>query len=126
MRKFLQNLLGSLVRDAGNQDPEFNKLIAPQPGLQERRGSLPRNRRTCPFCVAGGIRTMAFPSTVGTSIFAPSAASTNVTGTTALHVVSGPREKRMRANIGDDIEIAAGPPYFPASPLPGTALANPC
>src|SRR5438105_12034451 len=35
----------------------------------------PRKRNFCPDCVPGGIRSWAFPVTVGTSIFAPSAAS---------------------------------------------------
>ena len=40
-----------------------------------------RSRNFCPDCVPGGIRNCVFPSTVGTSIFAPSAASGTVIGT---------------------------------------------
>ena len=39
------------------------------------------DRNFCPDCVPGGTRNCVFPSTVGTSIFAPNAASGTVIGT---------------------------------------------
>src|SRR5205085_6460746 len=49
-----------------------------------RKLGAPRSRRRnfCPDCVPGGTLSSALPSTVGTSIFAPSAASGTVIGTT--------------------------------------------
>src|SRR6202035_1379030 len=46
-----------------------------------------RSRSFCPGCVPGGIFSRALPSMVGTSIFAPRAASLTVTGTVRANVL---------------------------------------
>src|SRR5690349_6900658 len=51
------------------------------PGLRNDGAPRSRKRNFCPDCVPGGMRNCDFPSTVGTSIFAPNAASGTVIGT---------------------------------------------
>src|SRR5262249_17289634 len=53
------------------------------PSLVAEGTPFSRRRSFCPLCVPGGTRSCERPSMVGTSIFAPSAASMAVTGTVA-------------------------------------------
>ncbi len=50
-------------------------------GFRATAAPFSRNRKVCPLDEPGGMRSMARPSIVGTSIFAPSAASLTVIGT---------------------------------------------
>ena len=84
-----------------------------------------RSRNRWPDCVPGGTRTRAAPSSDGTSIFAPSAASWTATGTVDVQVVAFAPEQRMRLHADVDVEIAGLAAVAAGVPFPGTRIRAP-
>src|SRR5580704_10823697 len=82
-------------------------------------------RRVLPLFVAGGMRTSARPSIVGTSTFAPRVASVTVTGT--LVYKSSPRRSKKVCGFTSTRKYKSpgGAPIVPALPFPGTRTREP-
>src|SRR5262252_1676291 len=95
------------------------------PGFSNDGAPFPRIRNVCPVCVPGGMRTNARPSTVGTSIFVPSAASVMVSGIVQWMLSPILLKKGCAAAFTTMYKSPAGPPKRPASPLPGNRIREP-
>src|ERR1700723_1302253 len=95
------------------------------PGWRIEGAPFSRKRSFLPLFVAGGMRTCARPSIVGTSTFDPSEASVTVTGTTVYR--SSPR--RSKNGCGSTFitiyRSPGGPPCSPALPRPATRTREP-
>src|ERR1700685_4064048 len=95
------------------------------PGCRIEGAPFSRRRSFLPLFVAGGMRTCARPSIVGTSTFDPSDASVTVTGTTVYR--SSPR--RSKNGCGSTFitiyRSPGGPPCSPALPRPATRTREP-
>src|SRR5215217_4382427 len=93
------------------------------PSPRTRGAPTPRTLNRLPSCVpAGNLSFTVPPPGFGTSISAPKAASTKLTGTSIKK--SSPRRSKSgcSATCVTTYRSPGGPPWFPALPRPGTRI----
>src|SRR3989449_1715920 len=79
---------------------------------------FPRSRNTLPLCVPDGIFIFTFPSSVGTSMVAPSAAWVKLMGTSQMTSVSSRMKIGCSWTCTTTYRSPGGPPLSPDSPSP--------
>src|SRR2546421_4799609 len=79
---------------------------------------FPRSRNTLPLCVPDGIFIFTFPSSVGTSMVAPSAAWVKLIGTSQMTSVSSRMKIGCSWTCTTTYRSPGGPPRSPDSPSP--------
>src|SRR5256712_3583152 len=79
---------------------------------------FPRSRNTLPLCVPDGIFIVTFPSSVGPSMVAPSAAWVKLMGTSQMTSVSSRMKIGCSWTCTTTYRSPGGPPLSPDSPSP--------